>query len=295
MNFTLDQLRAFLAVAQTGGVGKAAEVLNLTQPAVSARIKGLEEAVSTELFDRNDKMALTRRGSILVGYADQFLGLTGLIERDVTSDAGVSQLLRIGASETIVQSWLPNFIQNLRARFPKITVEIDVADSLSLRDRLLVNGIDLGLLMGPVSDYRIENVTLPPFEMCWFRSRECSRMTLGARTPIITFSRSTRPHRELKALVLERYGQGVPFFPSTSLSAGYRMVAMGLGIGALPLIPAVPYLNGNEIERMELDFQPAPLEFSASFVAGHDAAISRQAAEIARVTAQRFHKDFLSK
>jgi DNA-binding transcriptional LysR family regulator len=295
MNFTLDQLRAFLAVAQKGGVGKAAEALNLTQPAVTARIKALEDSINAELFDRKDKMALTRDGSVLMGYADQFLTLTSLVERDVSSDDGLTRLLRIGASETIVQSWLPNFIQNLRARFPKISVEIDVADSLSLRDRLLANGIDLGLMMGPVSDYRVESVELPRFEMRWFRAVGQQAAHPGAGTPIITFSRSTRPHRELKELILERFGPGVAFFPSTSLSAGFRMVAMGLGIGALPLIPAEPFLAAGEIETLDLGFQPSPLEFTASFLAGPDAAFSRQAADIARDTALSFHKDVLSK
>ncbi len=69
MNFTLDQLRAFLAVAETGGVRKAADALNLTQPAVTARVKALEDAVGEELFDRADKMALTRRGSVQIGRA----------------------------------------------------------------------------------------------------------------------------------------------------------------------------------------------------------------------------------
>ena len=295
MNFTLDQIRAFLAVAQTGGVGKAAETLNLTQPAVTARIKALEEAVGEKLFDRADKMALTRHGSVLVGYADQFLSLRSLVERDVSSSASISRLLRVGASETIVQSWLPHFIQNLRDRFPKITVEIDVDDSLSLRERMLANGIDLGLMMGPVSDFRIENIPLPSFEMCWFGSPEYQEIVPGSDAPIITFSRSTRPHRELKEQVLERYGPGVPFFPSTSLSAGFRMVAMGLGIGALPLIPAEPFLSAGQIKRLELDFQPSPLDFSASFVSGPDAAFSRQAAELARETAEEFHKEYLSK
>ena len=294
MNFTLDQMRAFRAVAQTGGVRKAAEALNLTQPAVTARIKALEEAINAELFDRSDRMALTRQGSVLLNYADQFLALTSLVERDVSSDATKRRLLRIGASETIVQSWLPRFIQCLRARFPKVTVEIDVADSHSLRDRLLGHAIDLGLMMGPVSDYRVESISLPRFEMGWFRAPGRTDLSLDARTPVITFSRTTRPHRELKEQVLERCGPGVAFFPSTSLSAGYRMVAMGLGIGALPLIPAEPFLRAQDIERVEMPFEPSPLEFTASFAAGPDAAFTRQAADLARQTAEDFHKEYLS-
>lgn len=292
VNFTLDQLRAFLAVVQAGGVGKAAEALNLTQPAVTARIKALEDAVGEKLFDRSDKMTLTREGSVLVGYADQFLSLRGLIERDVSSSTSVSRLLRIGASETIVQSWLPHFIQNLRDRYPKIIVEIDVDDSLSLRTRMLANAIDLGLMMGPVSDFRVENILLPSFEMGWFVAPDSDKPSPSASTPIITFARSTRPHRELKELVLEHYGPGVPFFPSTSLSAGFRMVAMGLGVGALPIIPAEPFVTAGQIKCVDLKFMPSALDFSASFVIGADAAFNRRAAELARETAVEFHKKY---
>ena len=52
MRFTLDQLRAFLAVARTANVHRAAAELHLTQPAVTARIKTLETALGVELFDR---------------------------------------------------------------------------------------------------------------------------------------------------------------------------------------------------------------------------------------------------
>ena len=59
MNFTLDQLRAFLEISHAGGVRKAAERLNITQPAVTARLKALEDTLGTELFDRSAGMMLT--------------------------------------------------------------------------------------------------------------------------------------------------------------------------------------------------------------------------------------------
>lgn len=294
MNFTLDQLRAFLAVAETGSVGRAAQRLCLTQPAASARIKALETAIGASLFDRTDKMALTRDGASLIRYAEQFLTLTSLVERDVSSTTGVSRLLRIGVSETIVQSWLPNFIQNLRAEYPNISVEIDVDDSLNLRERLLNNAIDFALLMGPVSDYRVENVPLPSFEMSWFRSPQHPQMTLGAGTPVITFSRTTRPHRQLKEYLLETYGPDTSIFPSSSLSACFRMVAMGLGIGALPVSPARPFIERGEVARLELPVTPDPLDFTASFTAGPEASLERKAALIARETALEFDKLNLS-
>ena len=80
----LEQLKTFLSVVRLGGVRKAADGLNLTQPAVTARIKNLEATLSTELFDRTSGgMRLTKRGELLLSYAEQFEHLSEMVVRDV--------------------------------------------------------------------------------------------------------------------------------------------------------------------------------------------------------------------
>lgn len=291
MRFTLDQLSAFLAVARAGGVRRAAEELHLTQPAITARIKNLEQALGVELFDRSGGMKMTKSGAALTGYAEQCLQLNSLIERDVARPDGVERLFRIGVSETIVQSWLPDFIARLRAAFPLLTVEIDVDISRNLRERLLANAVDLGLLMGPVSDYRVENAALPDFEMGWFRAPALGNSDPAAGAPVITFARDTRPFRLLKESLLERYGAGVALFPSSSLSACFRLVAAGLGVGALPRSLAAPYLAAGEIEAFDPGWTPQSLVFTASYLAGPGAATGARAAAIAQDAARAFDKN----
>ncbi|MEL7462877.1 MAG: LysR family transcriptional regulator [Pseudomonadota bacterium] len=294
MRFTLDQLSAFLTVARTGGVRKAAEELNLTQPAVTARLKSLEATLGVELFDRANAMALTKSGAALVTYAEQSLQINDLIQRHVASPEAVERQYRIGVSETIVQSWLPDFIASLRTAFPRLSVEIDVDISRNLRDRLLGNAIDLALLMGPVSDYRVENAPLPAFPMAWFRAPSLVVSAPGAGAPVITFARDTRPYRLLKEELLARYGAGVSLFPSSSLSACFRLVAAGLGVGALPLSIAAPYLDSGEIERFDLGWTPNSLDFTASYLAA-DTGVGAKAAEIAQGVAAEYDKSHLSK
>ena len=290
MNFTLDQLRAFLEVARAGGVRKAADRLNITQPAVTARIKALEDAMGVALFDRSANMALTRRGDALLGYAEQYLELNSLIERDVVGAEGFSRVFRIGASETIAQSWLPDFVRNLRSAYPNLTIEIDVDISRALRERLFENNIDLALLMGPISDYRVENLSLPDFQLSWFRARDGARSDPATGAAVITFARDTRPYRTLKQELLERYGPGVALFPSSSLSACFRMVGAGLGVGVLPDVLATPYIANGEIEAFNPGWKPDALAFTASFLAGANSALGRRAAAIAQETATEFDK-----
>lgn len=299
MRFTLDQLSTFLTIARSGGVRRASEELNLTQPAVTARIKNLEQALGVELFDRKSGMALTKNGVALVTYAEQYLKLNDLILRDVASADSVETLFRIGVSETIVQSWLPEFIAQLRDAFPRLKIEIDVDISRNLRDRLISNAIDFALLMGPVSDYSVENVVLPSYPITWFRAGGRAwpddPAALFSTSPVITFARGTRPFRLLKDTLLERYGPDAVLFPSSSLSACFRLVASGLGVGALPLALAQDALNSGEIERFDPGWEPAPLEFTASYKAVTSGAIGGEAAVIALKVAAQYDKEFLSK
>ena len=294
MRFTLDQLRTLVVVARTGGVHKAAQEMHLTQPAITARIRNLEQSLGVELFDRKAAMRLTKSGRALVSYAEQYLKLNDLILRDVAQPEGVDLLLRIGVSETIVQSWLPEFVSRLREAFPKVTVEIDVDVSLILRERLLGNEIDFALMMGPVSDYRVENVVLPAFQMGWFRAVGGQSKSPG-QSPVITFARDTRPFRILKERLLEEYGPEAALFPSSSLSACFRLVAADLGVGALPIALARPQIEAGEIEPFNPGWSPDALEFTASFVATPEGALGAQAAQIALRSALDFDKNILSK
>lgn len=299
MRLNIEQLRTFLAVVRAGGVRRAAERMNVTQPAVSTRIKALETALGVTLFDRSAGMAPTKRGEALIRYAEQYLQLNELILRDVAVPDAIASNLRIGVSETIMQAWLPAFIARLRTAYPNLQVEIGVDISINLREDLLRNAVDLALLMGPVSDYRVDNIDLPQFPLTWFRAGHVAipddPEDLLRDHPLVTFARGTRPYRVLKTVMLERYGPGALLFGSSSMSAAFRMVAAGLGIGALPVALAADYLRSGEVRTFDPGWQPDPLTFTASFLREPDSAVSAHAAALALETALEYDKSLLSK
>jgi len=164
-----DQLHTFLTVVRLGGMRKAASGLSLTQPAVTARIKNLEEALCCELFDRTSSgMRLTKRGELLLAHAERFEYLAEQVERDVASPEGVEGRLRMGVSETIAQCWLPDLIARLHTLYPNLEIEFNVDISINLRASLLNRELDLAILLGPISDYSVDNVELPGFELAWY-------------------------------------------------------------------------------------------------------------------------------
>lgn len=292
LRITFEQLNTFLVVAKSGGIRRASERLNLSQPAVTARIKTLEESIGVELFDRKAGMALTKRAERLVRYAEQFVQLTDLIRRDVADPGGIDLHLRIGVAETIVQAWLPEFITSLRHAFPRLDIEIAVDISSNLREALLNRSIDLALLMGPVSEYSVDNLSLPEFGLGWFCAADAALpddpREIFLSNPVVTYARSTRPYRELKALLFERYGPGVSLFPSSSLSACFRMVGANLGVAALPRALGMREVAEGRMRAFDPGWCPPALQFTASYLGEPQNFLAQAAAETARDVALAF-------
>jgi DNA-binding transcriptional LysR family regulator len=285
----LEQLRTFVAVVRFGGVGRAADALNLTQPAVTARIRNLEAALHCALFDRvGGGMALTKRGERLLGYARKFEQLTELVERDVIDPEAQERHLRIGVSETIAQCWLPDLIARLHRRYPKLEIEFNVDISLGLREGLLNREIDLAILLGPISEYSVDNIELPGFDLAWYVAAEAAPVADPAahfRSPVLTYARNTRPYRELREMLFERAGPQVAIFPSSSLSACFRLVEAGLGVAALPRALASEPLAAGRIREFDPGWVPSPLRFTASYLAEPKSHLVESAAHLAQEAA----------
>ena len=293
----LDQLRTFLAVVRLGGVRKAATGLNLTQPAVTARIRNLETALACELFDRTSgAMKLTKRGELLLTHAEKFEHLSQMVEKDVIDPDGIEGHLRLGVSETIAQCWLPDLIARLHHLFPKLEIEFNVDISINLRAGLLNREFDLAILLGPISEYSVDNIALPDFDLAWYVAADVPE-TEGAAyltRPVLTYARNTRPYRELKATLFEKVGPNVSIFPSSSLSACFRLVEAKLGVAALPRALGQEHVRAGRIREFDPGWVPAPLEFTASYLADPRSHMVETAAKTALEVATAYKSDKIS-
>lgn len=294
----LDQLNAFLSVVRLGGVGKAASALNLTQPAISARIRNLEQTIGAPLFDRADGgFRLTKRGEMLFSYAERFEQLSGLLERDVIEPDGIEGRLRLGVSETIAQCWLSDLITRLHATYPKLEIEFNVDISSNLRADLVNRAIDLAILLGPISEYSVENTALPGFELEWYvsaRAEPVADPKDNLRRPVLTYARQTRPFRELKERLFDAVGPNVAMFPCSSLSTCFRLVEDDLGVAALPSALGQAYVDRGTIRTFDPGWTPSPLEFTASYLAEPPSAVVETAARTALDVARAFHANKFS-
>lgn len=291
----IEQLKTFLMVVRLGGIRRAAAGLHLTQPAVTARIKNLEETLACDLFERSPSgMKLTKRGELLLAHAEKFEYLVELVERDVVDPLGVEGHLRLGVSETIAQCWLPEFVSRLYELYPRLEIELNVDISVNLRAAVLNREIDLAMLLGPVSEPTVNNIELPVFELSWYTATAETATGCEAdflSRPVLTYARNTRPYRELKEQLFERVGPGVTLFPSSSLSACFRLVAANLGIAALPRILGREYVDAGQIREFDPGWVPSPLRFTATYLGVPKSHLVETAAKLAQQAALEYQGD----
>jgi DNA-binding transcriptional LysR family regulator len=134
----LRHLRAFVSIADAGGFARAANRMNLSQPALSRQIRALETELGVPLFDRLGRRVrltsegedLLRRGRRLLTEADS------LGERARLLKAGETGILRVGATPQVIENMLANFLTQYRRRHPAVEVHLVEDGGVRLPSRL---------------------------------------------------------------------------------------------------------------------------------------------------------------
>lgn len=148
------RLQVFHAVAGVLSFTRAAELLNMTQPAVTHQIRQLEADFDTRLFDReNNRISLTAAGEQVLEYANQIIALYGEMHESVKSLTGdTSGLVTLGASTTIAEYMLPGLLGDFLKKFPNVQVRLRVANTDAVVSMVGDNSIDLGIVEGVVNN-----------------------------------------------------------------------------------------------------------------------------------------------
>nr|WP_325250010.1 pca operon transcription factor PcaQ [Amylibacter sp.] len=138
-------LEAFVAIARAKRLKRAAEQLNLTQPAISKTLKDLEEILEVSLMTRDRAgVRLTPEGKVFLQYAEQS---TAALRQGISSIASLNEsggaVLKIGTLPSVAAHVLPLAVERFRAASPKTTLHIDEGSHGYLTDRLRSGELDL--------------------------------------------------------------------------------------------------------------------------------------------------------
>ena len=130
-------VEAFYWVASLKSVTRAADKLFLTQSAMSSRIAALEEELGVLLLDRRDKQfRLTVAGQRFLTYAQRLLELQREVKAEMGSGTPQAIVMRIGAIESVLHSWLIPWIEKLRTEHPALELELTVETTPILMEQV---------------------------------------------------------------------------------------------------------------------------------------------------------------
>ena len=142
-NLDLTALRSFVAVADCGGVTRAAGFLNLTQSAVSMQLKRLEENLDTKLIDRSTRsMALTASGEQLLSYARRILDLNDEVYARLTAQEFEGEIV-LGVPHDVVYPMIPQVLQQFNASYPRMRVSLVSSFTVKLKEMLSKGEADI--------------------------------------------------------------------------------------------------------------------------------------------------------
>lgn len=162
MELSIDLLKTFVAIIDSGGFTSAADVVHRTQSAISMQVKRLEETIGQPLFERTGRsFNLTAQGEALVPYARRMLKLheetvTAMVRPEMVGE------VRLGTPDDYALRYLPAILAQFATAYPKVQVTVRCEPSTMLAPALDRGELDLTLLTGDLYRDRSELVRRDP-------------------------------------------------------------------------------------------------------------------------------------
>lgn len=164
----LFHLETLMWIDRLGTFGAAAQRLNTTQSAISARVREIEQQLGVALFQREGRrMVLTARGRRLVQASEPLCRGLEQVLLEASDYAGATGAVRIGSGEIAAASCLPAFIQTIERERPGVTMEIELDLTARLLQQLLAGTRDIVLLAGPAASPGMRTAPIGSVELVW--------------------------------------------------------------------------------------------------------------------------------
>jgi len=266
-----QHLIVFKEVVERRSFSRTAEVLHMSQPAVSQYISSLEKELGVRLLERNNKFVeLNKAGKIAYQYTLEILRNYDQMQTllsDLTNNP--SGELKIGASYTIGEYLLPKLLAKLQEKYPKIIPAISIGNTEDIGKKLLNHEIDIGLIEGSFSHQQISIEQFSIDEMYIISSN---------RANLITNQEVSVHDLENETWIIREEGSGTremleDFFkqqnlkPNRILTFGSTQtikegVESGLGISLLSELTFKKELELNTIQKLKVNGTPIQRKFS---------------------------------
>ena len=264
-------VEAFYWVASLKSVTRAADKLFLTQSAMSSRIAALEEELGVLLLDRRDKQfRLTVAGQRFLTYAQRLLELQREVKAEMGSGTPQAIVMRIGAIESVLHSWLIPWIEKLRTEHPALELELTVETTPILMEQVRRGTQDLVFAAMPAPADGVRSRALPFMEMVFMGNASVHRKrryTLAdfEGIEIMTFQRGSQPHVALLDVFRQAKVEPPRVHTISSISAMVQLVQGGFGVATLPRKAVQRLMTFPDLKQLSCDVALQPLPIHASY------------------------------
>ena len=236
----IRELKTFVCVARRGTFAAAGREVGLTQSAVSAQIKNLEDTLGVALFDRTGRAAtLNAAGQRAVALADEILQLFGRMgSPDSAND--FRGALRIGAISTAQTGILPQALVLLRSKAPFIEASLVPGVSLNLLSQVDAGELDLAIMIKPPfslpKELHAEVIAKEPFVLIMpANTQGDDPRQILSDNPFIRYDQRSFGGRRVTQFLRERKLEVQQTLELDELDAIVKMVRAGLGVSLVPM------------------------------------------------------------
>jgi len=235
----LRELKTFVAVARHGTFAAAGQQVGLTQSAVSAQMRVLEQGLGVRLFERSGRSAvLNAAGRHALPLAEQMLGLYAQMALS-TSAAEWQGELKVGAIATLQTGLLPDALPRFRAAAPRVELKLVPGVSLNLLSQIDAGELDLALLIKPPFELPKELLQISlahePFVLITpLGVTTDDPLQILAEQPFVRYDRRSFGGRRVNQFLREQRLVVQEALELDELEAIVRMVECGLGVSLIP-------------------------------------------------------------
>ena len=245
MQFTMEQLTAFKAVAETESFTRAADKLFRTQPAVSQAIRSLEEMLGQTLFTREGRQStLTHAGRIFLVHVNEVFETLdqGRLRIEALKELTEGEL-RISTSDTTAYYILPEVLKVFREKYPGVDVRIHSKPSPVSAEQVITREVDMGIVTLPIDHPKLVSESLMPREdvvICAPTHALAKRKKIGfedlEKYPLLLLDRGSNT----RTYIDQRFTKA-GIHPKINMELGSievikRLVQLDFGISIVPLI-----------------------------------------------------------
>lgn len=273
-------LETLLCIAEHGTFAAAAEQLNTTQPAISARMRELESQLEFPLFERAGRaMALTVQARQLVRECTPLLAS---LERSLFAAndfRAASGIVRIGAGEIAAVSCLPPFVTQLNAALPRVSLEIEIDLTANLLQHLLTGKNDMVFLGGPLNVPGLATVPIGSVDLLWLASPAIAgRVEPGfEHLAVWTLPHHSPIHSVAMQAMRKAGGEARSLNSCNNVQTMIDIVANGAGIGLFPHSMVASRLADGSLVQILAHEPISSIHFVAAIRANERSPVVREA------------------